>query len=620
MEIIYLLSIILLATGFFAFKKSDKELNIIKWIAIFIISLMGYNITICMILGLLKVTCHLGLLAAVNSGFGIALGFNAFKNKDFQKYTVKKQDFIGLAILFGIFAIIVIRDIKPQDGGLKYAALDSAVHYRAAKHFADNLMIFINCEDKTIFDFNVMQTGAYINDGLLMKVMNGLFGMKEYYVYEMFDIGILFLSSLAFYALILDKIKGKLGFVLTMFLMWLFMFAYPYNSYMYGFSYLSLGVMFVTGILLSVPTLFGEDTIKTWFSIALISLISMGVIFSYCLFVPGVFAGICIYIFVKDFKEDGKIYLKIFKKKTLITTGILLMVTVLGIGYLFVPTFFIADQSNLVEALKNPGGMYSELYANFVFYGLFGILYIVDIILKIRKKEFQADFLDIFSWIFGAYFVVAWIGMRMGIVSDYYFFKLYYVLWTCIVAITIKLTNEYISKKVFKTLIPVYIGAWVALVLTTIIFKAGTILTQEEKDKIPNYVGIYFEQNYFFKGSIFAFCNYAKDQIETSEILKTIEDVKAENTLFITGSNNERAWTLAISNLQSDGIKYDKIIGDGAQYYLQDGLDKDNIKYIVKIGMTDETADLDEYLAENEVQNDIEVLHKTKRCYIVKKN
>ena len=233
MEIIYLLSIILLAVGFLSFKKSDEKLNIIKWITIFIIALMGYNVTVCMILGLLKITCYLWLLSIINTGFGIALGYKAVKNKDFQKYTVSKKDLIGLAILCAVFAVIVVKEIKPQDGGLKYAALDSAIHYRAAKHFADNLMIFVNCEDKTIFNFNVMQTGAYINDGLLMKIMNGLFNIPEYYVYEMFDIGILFISSLAFYALVLDKIKNKLGFVLTMFFVWLFMFAYPYNSYMY---------------------------------------------------------------------------------------------------------------------------------------------------------------------------------------------------------------------------------------------------------------------------------------------------------------------------------------------------------------------------------------------------
>lgn len=620
MQIIYLFSIILLATGFLVFKKSDEKFNIVRWLTIFMVSFMGYNITVCMILGLLKITCHLWLLALINVIFAIVLGYKAVKNKDFQKYTVSMQDVAGLVILCAIFAVIVVKEIQPQDGGLKYAALDSAIHYRAAKHFSDNLMLFVNCEDKTIFNFNVMQTGAYINDGLLMNVMHGLFGIPEYYVYEMFEIGILFLSSLVFYVLMMDKIKGKLGFVMTMFLLWLFMFAYPYNSYMYGFSYLSLGVMFVTSLLLVVPTLYGELKKQLPLAITLISLIAMGVIFSYCLFVPGVFAAVCIYLFIKDFGEDGKTFLKIFKKKTLIITGILLAITVLGIGYLFVPTFFIADQSNLVEALKNPGGMYTELFVNFEFYALFGILYIVDIILKVRKKEFRPEFLDIFSWIFGAYFVVVWLGMVLGFVSDYYFFKLYYVLWVCILAITIRLVNEYGQKKIWNIALPIYEGAWVLLIILTIVFKAGNILPQEKKQALDNYVGIYFEQNYDYKGAIFAFDNFAKDQIETAEILKTMEDVKAENILLITGSNYERAWTLAISDLQSDGIKYNEIIEDATPYYLQNGLAKENVKYIVKIGMTDETADLDEFLAHNQEQNQIEVLHKSKRCYIVKKN
>lgn len=612
MRIIYILSVLLLGTGFFGFKKSDEKLNIIKWITIFIISLMGYNITICMVLGLLKITCHLWLLSSINAILGFALGFKAFKNKDLQKYTVRKQDLVGLAILCAIFAIIVVKEIKPQDRGLKYAAIDSAVHYRAAKHFADNLMIFINCEDKTIYNFNVMQTGAYINDGLLMNIVHGLFGTPEYYVYEMFEITILFLSGLAFYSLIIEKIKGKLGFVLTMFLMWLFLFAYPYNSYMFGFSYLSLGVVFVTTLIMVVQMLFDKDKINLPLVVSLISFLAMGVIFSYCLFVPGVFAAVCIYIFIKDFKQDGKSFLKIFKKRTLIVTGILLAITVLGIGYLFVPTFFIADQTNLVASLKNPGGMYSELYKNFLFYIFFGVLYIIDTILKIRKKEFKLEFLDAFSIVFGMYYIVVWLGMFLGFVSDYYFFKLYYVLWVCILAITIRLVNEYTQKKYFNIIIPIYEGIWVVLVILTIIFKAGNVLTQEKKQTLPNYVGIYFDQNYDFKGLIFAFNNLAKEQIEVMEFVKTLKDVKLDNILLISGSNYERAWSMAICDFRSDNIKYGQILEDATLYSIQDGLDRENVDYIIRVN---ESYDLDEF----EDKSNFEILFQNSRGYVLKK-
>lgn len=618
MEVIYTLSILLLCAGFLVFKKTDKELNIIKWVVLFIISLMGYNITLCMILGLLKITSYMWLLSIINIAVAGGLSYKAIRYKEIQKYTFRKQDLIGLGILCAIFVCIVVKEIQPQDGGLKYAALDSAIHYRAAKHFSDNLMIFINVENKTIFNFNVMQTGAYINDGLLMRVMNRIFGMPEYYVYEMFDIGVYFLSCLAFYIIIMDKIKGKLGFVMSMFLLWLFMFAYPYNSYMYGFSYLSLGVMFVSGLITVVPMLFSEEKFKLPLIIALISFIAMGEIFSYCLFVPGVFAGVCIYIFIKELlNKETKKYLKIFGKNTLILTGILLVITILGIGYLFIPTFFIADQSNLVEALKNPGGMYSELYVNFEFYVFFAILYIVDIVLKIRKKEFKIEFLDIFSIVFGAYFFVVWVGMRMGIVSDYYFFKLYYVLWICILAITIKLVNEYCTKKVMKFVLPIYEGAWVLLVILTIIFKAGTILTQEKKQTLPNYVGIYFEQNYDFKGLIKAFNNLAKEQIAVMEFVKSLgDDVKAENILLISGSNYERAWSLAITDLKSEQIKYNKIIEDATLYSIEDGLERKNVKYIIRVN---ESYDLDDFVEQNPNQENFDILFQNSRGYVLKK-
>ena len=613
MRVIYILTVLLLATGFLGFKKSDEKLNIVKWIIIFIVSFMGYNITICMILGLLKIKAYLALLAIINIAVSVALSYKAIKTKQFQKYTFFKKDLLGVFIVIAIFSVIVVKEIKPQDGGLKYAAVDSAIHYRAAKCFADNLIIFVNSPEKTIYNFNVMQTGAYINDGLLMNVVGGLFGIPEYYVYEMFEISMLLLTSLVFYILIMDKIKGKLGFVLTMFLIWLFMFAYPYNSYMYGFSYLSVGVMFVEALILIVQMLFSKEKINDIFITVLIAFLSMGVIFSYCLFVPGVFAAICIYVFIKDLKLDKKKVLKFFSIRTLILTGILLIITALGIGYLFIPTFFITDQSNLVEALKNPGGMYSELYANFEFYILFGILYVVDLVLKIRKKEFELEFLDLFTWIFGAYFVVVWLGMFLGFVSDYYFFKMYYVIWVCILAITIKLVNKYIDKKIFKIALPIYEGAWIILVMATIIFKAGNFLPQDKKQALPNYVGIYFEQNYDFRGLIFAFNNLAKEQIEVMEFVKTIDDLKLENMQLISGSNYERAWTLAIGDLKSDGMKYNKIIEDATQYTIQDGLDNEKAEYIIRVN---ESYDLDEF----EDKSEFEILFKNSRGYVLKKN
>lgn len=611
MGILYLLTIIMLGTGFILFKKSEEKQNIIKWIVIFLVSLLGYNTTICMILGLLKVTSYLWLLSIINLIFAVVLGYKAIKNKDCQKYYVKKQDIVGLIVFLTIFIVIVAKDIKPFDGGLKYGAIDSAIHFRAAKHFSDNLMVFINVEDKTIFDFNVMQTGAYINDGLFMNVVNGITGLEHYYIYEMFEISVLLLSGLAFYVLIFERIKNKLGFVLSMIILGLYMYAYPYNSYMYGFSYLSVAVAIVTMIVTVVQMLYEKEKINTHLLITIICMLAMGLIFSYCLFVPIVFAAICIYTFMKDFKEEGKTYLKIFKKKTLILTGILLLITFLGIAYLVVPTFFIEGQTNLADALTNQGGIYKALYQNFVFYIPFGIIYIIHLVKTIRKKT-EIKFLDVFSIVTGIGFIVMYVAMQLGYSSDYYFYKIYNLLWIAIVAITVNLINEYSDKKIFGKAICVYVIAFLILVIGTITLKASTLLGEEKKQSLPNYVGIYFAENCQFKGLINAYNNFAKEQIEVVEFMKTIDDLTADNITLISGSNYERSWTTAIADLRSTEIKYNKIIEDANEYTIQSGLDNENTKYIVRVN---ESYDLDEF----EDTSSFVVLFKNSRGYVLKK-
>ena len=71
------------------------------------------------------------------------------------------------------------------DGAMKFGTTDSAIHTRAAMEYKQNFDLLSNLEEKTAYDFNYMQPGAYINDGLLMKVLSS-FGVKDYYTYEIF--------------------------------------------------------------------------------------------------------------------------------------------------------------------------------------------------------------------------------------------------------------------------------------------------------------------------------------------------------------------------------------------------------------------------------------------------
>ena len=616
-SIFYLITVIGLAVSFMLFKKSEEKQNFLKWLVIFIITFMGYNVTLGMILGLIGIKCSLWLLGIINVIINYLLYSRKKEDEGFQKYEFPVRDRVALVLLLILFTVMLFKDIRVQDGGIKFAAIDSGIHYRAAKHYADNLKIFVQCEDKTIFDFNVMQTGAYINDGIYMRVVNSLTGAPHEYLYESFEILMLALNLFAFYVLIADKIKGKFGFIITMLvLMPLYIYAYPYNSYMYGFSYLSLGVNAFLGIML-VLDLFYKECKKDWFVITLVVLNSMLLIFSYCLFVPGVFAAICLYTWVKDFwQKDEKKILKIFKKRTLILTGILLLVTALGIGYLVVPTFFIAGQSNLKDALLNDGGMYKNLCDNFVIYIPFGILFIVDLILRRKElKEGKFNVLTFFTIMIPAYFFVMWVGMRMAIMSTYYFFKIYYILWPVVIATVIDLFNRYSEKKlVGKIILGLYICLWGAFVVTTILVKASNLFP-EQKFVMKNRVGVYFDQNCDYRGLIQAYNNLAKEQIAVINEMNKIEDLTADNITLISGSYYERTWAVALGDLTSEKLHYSKILQDTTPYTIQDGLDNPNTKYVVRVN---ESYDLTE-LEETGKTDGFKILFKNSRGYILEK-
>jgi hypothetical protein len=218
-----------------------------------------------------------------------------------------------------------------------------------------------------------MQTGAYINDGIFMNVINGITGIEHCYIYQAFEVIVLFLSGLAFYSSFIDKIKTKRGLLGSLVLIGLYIYGYPYNSWIFGFSYLSVGIAMVAMLVPVVEMLYSKENVSRNIVVPLIVILSTGLIFSYCLFVPAIFAAICIYCFLKDFTQEGKTYLKIFKKTTILITSLLLLVTVAGIGYLFIPTFFIEGQTNLVDALKIDGEIYEERYLNFFAYIPFAI-------------------------------------------------------------------------------------------------------------------------------------------------------------------------------------------------------------------------------------------------------
>lgn len=749
MEILYILSVVILAVAFMLFKKSDEKLNFIKWLIIFAVSFLGYNIFFGMVLGLLNITSHLWLLSLINLVFSFILGYKAIRKKEIQKYFVTKLSVVGLILIFVIFGVMLFKDLYIHKGAITHQAVDSAVHYRAAKHYSDNLKIFINVEDKTFFNFNVMQTGAYINDGIFMNVINGITGIEHCYIYQVFESITLFLCGLALYSLFVDKIKTKRGLLGSLVLIGLYIYGYPYNSWIFGFSYLSVGVAMVTMLVPVVEMLYSKENISRKIVVPLIVILATGLIFSYCLFVPAIFAAICIYCFLKDFTIEGKTYLKFFKKTTLLITGLLLVVTAAGIGYLFIPTFFIEGQTNLVDALKIDGEIYEEKYLNFYAYIPFAIMYAFEFVKKFKNKELEYS--DIFSVIIVGFFSLLNIGVSFGVVSEYYMFKIYYILWIVIFNVTAEMVNKYVDEKniridivllgllyalltflmvpsylivkifavvmmvyflvqgilehrkinwlaiisilalykvlvgaplnsmfklfmfaflIFYTVVPgfnreinlekikeiidkiasklkltklvnffekilkkvnlknacisgyVYVTIWGLFVCGWVWIKAGHVLGEVEKHSLPNFVGIYYDENCDRRKRIDLGSSFNDGSVEIALWARdNVEDLSADNIMLMVDGYFNRIWATSMLEITSNKIPYQNFVQDpNYNYTVEDAQNDPNIKYITKFVWDEEQRQqaFKEEIKEIREMEDIEILFENENGYVAK--
>ena len=583
MGISYILTVILLGIGFIAFKKSEKELNLVKWIAIFIVGILAYNITICMLLGILNIKQNIWLLAIINAVIGGLLLYKPIKHKECQKYKCSKLDIFMIVAILIMCSVMFVKDLYIHKGDVTHVAIDSAIHYRAAKHYSENLELFIYTEDKTFFDFNIMQTGAYINDGILMNVINDITGLDHIYIYQLFDSVVLFLGVFALYASIADRIKTKRGAVLSLMLLGLYLYGYPYNSWVFGFSYLNVGITIAALIPAIVDMFFNEENINKTLVTIMTVMVAMGLIFSYCLFVPGVFASICIYLFVMELKsKDSKKYLKIFGKNTLIVTGLLLLVTAFGIGYLFIPSFIIEGQKDLVSALKDDGGIYMEKYREIAIYAPFAILYVVDLIKRLKNKDI--NYLDFFSIGIVGLFVVFYAAHILGMISLYYMAKLYFILWIVIFALTIDLVNKFIDTKILKWIIPIFVIGWTTFVCSWVWIKAGHILGEEEKHALPNYVGIYYIENCERRKAYDMIYNFNEGNIALTRFAREeLTDMTADNTVLFTESFNRTIWAEATLEYTSDKTDFRHILNMTNQFNIKDSVADPDLKYMIKL-------------------------------------
>lgn len=438
MGIIYLITALILLVTFILIKKSNKTLNLLSWICIGIVTMLCYNTFVCYVLTFFTIKSKLWILAIINVIFSVIIILKTIKDKKIQKYNFDKVNIIYIILmLIVILAVTYINFGYPFN--VNYETGDPSVHYLTSMMFAESETLLANTNNDPVYgNFNSRKTVSYVNSGLLMKCLSkNLDSIECYNIFVFFGMVTLFLTGLTMYATMENYASKKEHKLWAFAISVICILGYPLNSFLFGFEYLSMGLLIICAIL-CLMYYYKNEKINLNYLIILMFLLNFGLFCSYYMFVPFIYPALWIYFCVDNYNNTKKVITKELIKVLIIT---LLIPFILGYIYHLAPNIYgiiinnfsdIDKSMELSSYLVNSGlavngYIYINLYSNMI---LLLPLTIYFFIKKAKEKELNNEILLGLLIAFNVLFIeVLLIGNKFGKVSIYYLSKNYFVLW-----------------------------------------------------------------------------------------------------------------------------------------------------------------------------------------------
>lgn len=241
---------------------------------------------------------------------------------------------------------------------------------------------------------------------------------SEYKAFIMMEVFYFFLSGCTFYCAAKQFDKTDKGSLIALAVTLLYLLGYPLNVLTFGFSYLGMGVILILAIVVVFSAPKRAWCLRCLFAMVLFASLAV----CYSLFLPIALLGI-LGVFIsrrRDFFSNHKI------------ASICGMLTALALMIFGVA---VIVRSGLVSALSSAGYSYSNLLGDFILPAPVALLGICSML-----KDRKGIGLPVSAMTLAAVcsVVVSIILYRGGVFSSYYYFKLYYVMWACILLCTVK--------------------------------------------------------------------------------------------------------------------------------------------------------------------------------------
>jgi len=153
--------------------------------------------------------------------------------------------------------------------------------------------------------------------------------MECYNVFVVFGMLTLFLTGTTLFAALSNFAKKKEHRLWAFLISLICMLGYPLNSFLFGFEYLSMGLLVICAIL-DIMNYYKEEILNINCFIIVMALLNFGLFSSYYMFVPFVYPAIWIYFYVKNYQKNKKRI-----SKELILLWIITLIIPFLLGYIY---------------------------------------------------------------------------------------------------------------------------------------------------------------------------------------------------------------------------------------------------------------------------------------------
>ncbi len=587
MQIIYILSLMILVISFILIKKTDKKLNILSFINIMVGVIFCYNTFISYVLTFFLIPITLTSLSIINIIFSVILIALILWKKQIQKYEMNKIDILYIAIL-GITVLIVSYLNFGVPFNIKYETGDPSVHYLTSTMFSENDSLLVKQIDEAYNNFITRKTVSYVNSGLIMKCLDGVIDpFYNYNIFIAFGIFILFITASSMYTTIstfaVDKKMRFLAFVVSL----IYTIGYPLNSFLFGFEYLSMGILLIC-LVFDMVYYFKNQQLKFSYSVLIFALLNFGIFSAYYMFVPFLYSALWIYFCICSYERDKSIFTK---KNIILLITTLLIPFFLGFIYHLAPEIYgvIINQNLNAETIFNYssslvgkgfatyGYIYVNLYSN--------MLLLLPIPIYLAIKKWKDNKFALMNMIFCIAFIeLLLFGFTLGKVSIYYLSKNYFALWFILFYLNYKGLVE-IYKKYPKVSFGI-VGFYIILIVLNLLFVNTTL---ENRELNPNERPTTLVEVF---GANKTILKYKKTDfyLEELELLKYLKDnISYDNKVEIIGDMEQGYWAYTLTRYlnNKDNIYTGKGQNGLTMKMLNAKNDIENADYIIYFNRTD---------------------------------